>query len=233
MKKTNRASIQISLFWESKYASHEEKIYFDKVDFWRDIFPGNMCEKTMDLEEGESFVEHFDEGIIVEPYEDKKIFNIKYKYLKKAFLNVNGGNFFLGRFYQQGMAWTIFNCFKGNVQPFRLIDIKDDIMVVDTNHPLAKYPISVETMFVEKLFDKEERGGECNHIVEITTKNGPGFQAQHPNTNTDFYNSYPFSRVKEENDSIFYNKPRFINHLDDLAIQNVKFLYSKYLKKKN
>ena len=231
MKKTNRASVELSLFWKSKYGSHEEKIFLDKVDFWRDIFPGNMREKTMVLEEGEFFVENFEEGKIVEPYNDKNIFALKEKSLKKAFININGGNLFLGRFYRQGDAWTIFNCFKGNREPFRLIDVKDGIMIVDTNHPLAKYPISIKAKFVQKLFDKEERGGECNHIAEISTKNGPGFQVPHLNTNTDFYNSYPFQRVKEGKDSIFYSKPRFINHLDDSAIKNVKSLYSKYLKK--
>jgi len=102
-------------------------------------------------------------------------------------------------------------------------------MIADKNHPLAKFPLSIEIKIIEKLIDREERGGECNHIAEIITKDGPGFQIPHPHATTDFYNSYPFPRINNEKDNIFYNQPRFVNHLDDFAIKKVKSIFSKFL----
>ena len=98
-------------------------------------------------------------------------------------------------------------------------------MVADLNHPLAKFPLSIEVKVIEKLIDREERGGECNHIPEIITKDGPGFQIPHHHTATDFYNSYPFSKINDEKDINFYDMPRFVNHLDDYAIKKVSEHY--------
>jgi len=221
--------MEFTLFWESEYATHEELFFLERIDTWRDIFPGEMVDTVKSLEEGDIYKEFFESGVIVAPYKENNIF----KFSKKSFQGINfdnkNNNFFIGRFYQQGIAWKIFNCFKGNREPFRIIEINDDFMIADINHPLAKFPLSVEVKIIEKLIDREERGGECNHIAEIITKDGPGFQIPHPHKTTDFYNSYPFTKINNEKDTIFYNQPRFVNHLDDFAIKKVKSIFSRFL----
>ena len=42
MQRANRASIEFSLTWKSGRARHCERLYVPTVDFWRDIFPGEL-----------------------------------------------------------------------------------------------------------------------------------------------------------------------------------------------
>ena len=100
-------------------------------------------------------------------------------------------------------------------------------MVGDTNHPLSNYPLTLEAKLLEKLATPEERGGSSNDIADMLTSNGPGMQPPYPGTATNFYSTYPFKRMNDEDDNIFYSSPRMVNHLDDMAISQIKSIYSK------
>nr|VFJ94944.1 MAG: Methyltransferase domain-containing protein [Candidatus Kentron sp. H]VFJ95889.1 MAG: Methyltransferase domain-containing protein [Candidatus Kentron sp. H]VFK01940.1 MAG: Methyltransferase domain-containing protein [Candidatus Kentron sp. H] len=228
MERANRASIEFSLSWVSEYARHVDRYFAEKVDFWRDIFPGTMEQNISALRAGETCRETFDSGILVPAHEDGKIFRIK----GETFETNQGGQTITprrGRFYPQGFAWSALGCYKGNFTPFRLIDIVGEAMLVDTNHPLARYPLILEAKYVEKLGAIEQHGGTCNHIAEMVTNQGPGMQIPHPDATTDFYASYPFPRINEGDDTIFYQLPRIVNHLDNAAIGQVETLYSRCL----
>jgi SAM-dependent methyltransferase len=80
---------------------------------------------------------------------------------------------------------------------------------------------------VRSKFD--ERGGTCNAWLE-TAADGPGMQVRWNDNQTDFFSDNPFARADESDDSIFYNKPRFVQHLDETAIGNVTFIYGEVLK---
>jgi hypothetical protein len=49
-----RAAIEFSVHWESRYAIHNDRSHIDKIDFWRDIFPGSMGEALQKLDIGQS-----------------------------------------------------------------------------------------------------------------------------------------------------------------------------------
>ena len=43
--RSKHASLEMSLQWESADASHCERQFFERVNFWRDVFPGNLAEQ--------------------------------------------------------------------------------------------------------------------------------------------------------------------------------------------
>ena len=228
MPSANRASIEFSLNWQSQYANHRDRYFASKVDFWRDIFPGTMEQSTKALHEGESYSESFDIGVLVPQHENGKIFNFK----ENAFERTHAGRTitpFIGRFYPQVLAWEALNSFKENFTPFRIVNMNDGVMVADTNHPLAKFPLTLEAKYIEKLGARQEHGGACNDIAELVTNSGPGMQVPDSGVSTDFYSTYPFKRANEESDANFYLIPRMINHLDNIAIKQVKSIYSRLL----
>ncbi|MDY7034468.1 MAG: methyltransferase domain-containing protein [Thermodesulfobacteriota bacterium] len=228
MEKTTSASMEFSLVWNSKQANHRDRYFIKKVNFRSDIFPGDMEQKIMALHEGETCSEDFDSGVLVPPYEDRKI--LKFKETK--FEKTQGTQTIIpriGRFYPQGFAWTALNCFQGNRIPFRVADMSNGIMVADTNHPLANYPLTLDAKCLEKLVSMKGHGRECKDITEMVTENGPGMQIPYPGIATDFYSVYPFQRKDESDDILFYKSPRLINHLDNTAIGQVKSIHSRLL----
>lgn len=228
MKQTNRVSIEFSLLWKSKYGTHKDRYFAAKIDSWRDIFPSDLKENIFKLEEKKTYKQNFKPGILTSSYKTSNIIEFKKRALEQNHKN-SKTDFCLGRFYPKGIAWSGLKCFKDDINPFRLVDMKDGIFTADTNHPLSKYPLGIKARLTERLNTFEERGGECNDIAELVTNNGPGMQIPYPDLNTDFYTSYPFKRTNEDNDSIFYQSERMVNHLDTTAINQVKDIYSQNL----
>lgn len=241
MKKSYRAAVEFSLKWKSDYAQHNDRYVASNIDFWRDIFPGTMGEHLSALSEGERCSESFNAGVLVPPFKEKQIITFK----ESCFdINQADGTFIptVGRFYPRSFAYRALNCFKGDMNPFRLVKKDKGVLAGDTNHPLAKFPLTLEAVFIERMKFFEERGGSCNYIPEMVTDNGPGMQIPYSplstadssepfssKTATDFYSIYPFKRENEDDDSIFYKSPKMVNHLDDTAISQVTAIYSKLL----
>lgn len=228
MRKSRGASIEFSMIWESEYAVHNERRFITRVNFWRDLFPGRMGEAAEALLPGERCRESFAAGRLVLPFTTDGIVRFK----EKCFESQQGYHSLLpriGRFYPQGIAWTAFGCFRGNMNPFRIIGIENDTVIADTNHPLALYPVTLEATCVERRAAFEERGGMCHDISETVTSDGPGMQVPYPGIKTDFYSVYPFRRQNENEDVFFYGVPRFVNHLDETASTLIGGIYSKAL----
>ena len=219
------ASIEFTLQWQSLYAVHRDRRYVDKVHFWRDFFPANLGSKLRCLSPGESHKQVFEPGILVEPFDPQQIKTFPSKELQNSrreeVIPVTG------KFYPQGWAWKPLNCFPQNLTPFRVIDTYKELVVVDTNHPLAKYPLTLEAKVIHKWQPSKERGGGCNDIASLLASDGPGMQLPYQWASDDFYSPYPFHRVNGEDDSLFYSKPRMVNHLDDTAIEQVKVLHGR------
>ena len=59
---------------------------------------------------------------------------------------------------------------------------------------------------------------------------GPGMQARWQSHQTEYFSGQPFSRKNEQPDGVFYENPRFTQHLDDTAIEIVRGTYGRFLK---
>lgn len=228
MKRAGRASIEFSLKWQSPVADHTDRQFAPGIDLWRDLFPGRMGQKVSDLQAGERCAESFGPGELFPPFDQRRIVSFR----ESQFGKKRGNQVVVprvGRFYPQGLAWTALNAYPQTLTPFRIIAIENDTIVADTNHPLARYSVSLETVRIENLRSAEKRGGASNDIAEKVTGGGPGMQAPHPETETDFYAGYPFARGNEADDRIFYQDPRMVHHLDQTAIENVRSIYDSLL----
>jgi len=228
MQSANRAAIEFSIKWQSPYANHNDRYFAGKIDFRRDIFPGNVGQHISALHTNESHKESFSAGEFVPSFKQKQIIEFKERQCEGN----RGKNTvipLLGRFYPQGYAWTALNCFPQNLNPFRIIKNDHGVLGADTNHPLSLYQLTLEAKLIEKLTFVKEFGGNFNDIAEMISTNGPGMQIPYPGSPTDFYPTYPFQRMNDADDSLFYSTPRLVNHLDSTAITKVESIYSKLL----
>ena len=102
-------------------------------------------------------------------------------------------------------------------------------MLVDLNHPLARYALKLEARILRELEAKHEHGGVSIDVPQMCTQNGPGMQARLPDTDTDFYSGNPFTRVDNQIDSAFYSMSRLVPHIDSTASQQLARIYARFL----
>jgi SAM-dependent methyltransferase len=227
-QKPGRASIAFTLSWQSAVAAHRERVFVRKINFWRDIFPGDMLDEVAALKPGENCSRQFDSGVLTAPFSASNIATCPLS----RFGKLQDGSVVTpvaGRFYPQGLAWSALGCFSGNMTPFRVVSVSDKGLLCDTNHPLANYPLRLDAECVEILAMPEERGGSCTDVAELVTQDGPGMQIPGCEGDTDFFGDYPFRRRNEQDDSAFYREPRMVEHLDSTAIGHLRELYGRLL----
>ena len=227
--KDKLAAIEFQLDWKSENAYHSDRFTAQRVNFWRDAFPSGVNEKLMNKLNGETVNLNFLPGNIVPPFSPSKEKTIKRRQFDTKFGLGNNLTPRVGRFYPKGILRDVSGIYRANLEPFRLVRVENGDLEVDLNHPLAPYEVQVKAVIRDVRPKFDERGGTSNDWIEIAA-DGPGMQARWKNRKTDFFSDNPFSRQDETDDSVFYSKPRFVQHLDDTAIENVSLVYGEFLK---
>ncbi len=105
----------------------------------------------------------------------------------------------------------------------------ENSITTDFNHPLATRSLDIDMRIMQIWDGGQEHGGRCNDIIEMLTTNGPGMQARHNATATDFYSDDAFARQDASPDDLFYASPRLVDHLDESCSQQIGELYQQLL----
>ena len=228
MDKATQVSVECSLAWNSLHARHTDRYFVEKVNFWRDIFPGSLGDQLSSAETGASVSESFHEGEVTPRFESAKVRQVGALHMRLK--NGTPVQPRPGRFYPRGLLSNVAGIYPQDKQPFRYLGSEEAGSKVDLNHPLARYPLAVEARLVSRLGGREERGGRCNDIGEMLTDNGPGLQADFPEVVTDYYSNSPFARDDEQADTLFYIMPRMVDHIDAVARSRISALYGRFLR---
>ncbi|HAO20972.1 MAG TPA: SAM-dependent methyltransferase [Desulfobacteraceae bacterium] len=226
------ATVEFQSDWKNESASHTDIFYADRINFWRDIFPPQLYKALIYRCIGDSAEIEFTPGEVIPVYDDRKLFQIRNSQFEKkirsdAFINPRPG-----RFYPKGLLKDIANVFKENIVPFRCTKVADSEIQVDFNHPLAGKAFQLRTLICDVKNKHSDRGGSLTDWIDAIT-DGPGMQARWKGQPTDFFSDDPFRRSDETPDGHFYEKPRFVNHLDDTAIAHIRNLYGRLIKPKS
>ncbi len=224
------ASVECALAWDSPHASHTDRYLFDKVDFWRDVFPNNQGDELNRLAPGDVAETSLTPGAVAGPYDSGQIKTLD---RERVALKLRSGHTVRphrGRFYPRGLAAGATDSFPGDIRPFRYLEPDSAHCALDLNHPLARFGGRFTTRVIETLEAREEHGGRCNDILHDMASNGPGLQAALADADTDFFTDSPFTRDDEFDDSAFYLQPRLVNHIDTTAIAHITALYRRFLR---
>lgn len=222
------AGIEFCLQWESDEARHADRVYIPRFDFWRDIVPGRLGSGLASVPVGGIERESFGAGELVPPYDPAEVRTVRDRDFHRRFghLTVEPR---IGRFYPRGMIAGVAGIFAGEFRPFRVIDGDGERLTVDLNHPLARYPLLLEAKIVEELPPRDQRGGSCHDVAETVTEKGPGLQALRGDLRTDFFRDYPFTRLDDNPDTLFYQMPRLVEHVDAVATREIAGIYRRLL----
>ena len=221
--------VEVSLLWEGAQASHCDRRYFDRLNSWRDYFPGDLGEQLNVAEIDQLISYKAEAGELVEAYDERQVHRIKRSQFQTT---ISPGLVITpqrGRFYPRNLVSGISSYFEGDLRPLRCLQVDDDELLVDLNHPLARYALTLEARLLKELETKQEHGGASIDIPQMCTQNGPGMQACLPDTDTDFYSADPFARLDSGADSEFYSMSRLLPHIDSTASQQLARIYARFL----
>jgi SAM-dependent methyltransferase len=219
------ANVDFSLIWRSEKAGHIDRLFVPGIDFRCDSLPGKMAETLQQLQPGEFFSQAFPAGELVEPRKSSGIREIPLDGFNR---NYNKLNLMprMGRFYPKAVVAGVTGDMPGDIHPFRVIEVGDESLTIDLNHPLASNPLKIEATLVERISGHRQHGDPCRDIAGILTGKGPGMQAR--NGRGPGY-AFPLGRADENEDRLFYAMPRMIHHIDAKAVGILRSIYRRHV----
>lgn len=216
LNKYSRATVEFSITWQKDGIEHQDCLWTDQVNLWRDCFPRQLSAALIGKGEGEETRVRIGAGEIPATHHQNRI------------VELSQGNFYApahpgqplravsGRFYPQGFLHGVDNVFQVATAPARCV-LGGEKPRFDLNHPLAGHDLELTAKVIRINQSGVERGGRCEDWLERICDNGPGMQARHGDLATDFFSADGRVRQDDSPDSAFYLRPRMVQHLDSTA----------------
>ncbi len=216
--------------WKSTDAYHHEMYLAGNVNVWRDYLPSDVKTMLLGKETGDQIQLEANPGSLLDNFDGSRMMRVdKRKFNPKEVFPEQKTHPRPGRFYPQGVLRGIPGIFRANVQPFRCVGVQNGTLAVDLNHPLAGKKATLTATVGKVDSKKTERGGaSIDWVAQLA--NGPGMQARWNSIPTDYFSDDPYTRSDETSDRLFYQQPRFVDHLDQTAISIVADVYGRLLK---
>ena len=220
--------LMLHLKWKSDSASHTDVYHAGGVNIWRDYIPEAVLAAIDGRRTGEMIDIHVKPEDLVPASKDGNLFEVSRSQFGNPFTKRPAAEPELGRFYPKGLLKDVNRVFAANRQPFRCVHLNNGHMTVDFNHPLAGRDLSLSTLIGNIAPKKVERGGTSVDWLATLT-DGPGMQARWRDKPSSFFSHEAFIRLDSEADTRFYQEPRFVQHIDDTAIEIVKATYGRFV----
>jgi len=212
--------------WESAHAAHVERYLAREVSFVRDILPLGLKSRMRGLGPGDSVELALDPSEIP-GFKPGKVLDMPIARFKAPFIHNRKLKPRLGRFYPQHLIVDVPGTRPDSDAPFRVVDTDKTGFKADLNHPMAGRDVRVKATVMD-IRPPSGKTGTLRRWSDILF-NGPGMQAQLPDTPTDFFSEEPFARADESDDARFYTRPRPVAHLDSQAMENLTATYAALL----
>ena len=108
MQRTELASADCFVQWHSADAMHTDRQFFGKIDFWRDILPGNLAQQLLDSGPGVGVEVELAPGECIPAADAGAVQAVQKRAVGTAFGIRRLPGPFKGRFYPRGLLQVIF-----------------------------------------------------------------------------------------------------------------------------
>ena len=217
MRHSRQAGAEFFMRWDSDDGRHTDHRYFTAVDFARDRFPANLGTRFQAVRPGITLecvvtAQELIPGGSTDPY-----IELPRQALDRTFAILGVPGPFRGRFYPR--SWladfaSIEGISRGDMRPFRIVDLDDETILGDFNHPLAGRTLTVGGNIQQRLDAAERHNEDGKNIVAAIARHGPGMQCRPAEGTVDFVHADAFARGNASADSEFYREPRLVQHVD-------------------
>ncbi|MGD2064597.1 MAG: class I SAM-dependent methyltransferase [Nitrospirota bacterium] len=225
-----QVALDLTLRWQSAHARHQDRLHLARFNVWRDLdlLPPVLQEEVLGRRLGHRASHRFAPGALLPEWCEQQLLRASIAAFDTRFLPCRWLEPRLGRFYPKGILAGIDGSFRQDATPIRLVARTADDLVFDANHPLARCDVEVRTAVRGMRAAPNEHGGRCQEaIAELAT--GPGMQVPYGELTTNFFADDPFVRRDPRPDGGYYRIPRWVNHLDAAALEQVGRLYERLL----
>ncbi len=222
------ATMDFRVSWEHDGIRHTDCQHAQRVNFWRDILPAGLKEAMAKQPGVRSVALQFKPGQALPAVTPAGVYRVQRADVEKrrfAGIEIEPR---CGRFYPRGILRGVPGVFRENIQPFRCTGIETEWFSADFNHPLSGKNLVLEVSIQDPRTKFEEHGGTTVDWLE-TALTGPGMQARANGGPTQFFGDRPFARADENEDGMFYERPRLVNHIDGAAIGVVAGIYGRLI----
>jgi SAM-dependent methyltransferase len=224
-------SVELAISWSDKSATYNDRYFIIKSNFWRDVYPARLDYQIKRAEINKPLTINYKAGEFLEDqYQQSNLKTIpKYKFNRdtRGMLPIIPA---VGRFYPRGLIEGVAGCFKEDQRAFRMLNITENSLDIDLNHPLAKFPLQISATITDIFDGHRQNGGRCNDVVELLTNEGQGLQTLLESGSSDYFSAMPFTRLIENDDAEFYAKIEAKDPVDLTAIAELQEFYSPSLK---
>ncbi|MCG8489878.1 MAG: class I SAM-dependent methyltransferase [Chromatiales bacterium] len=226
------ASVTLTAHWSDTQASHEERLHVEKFSIWReaDMLPTPIGRHLAGRQQGDLLEATIQPGDILENWHSARQIVTKpasFDRHHRPGLEVSPR---LGRFYPQGFFKGVAGIYSEAAEPARIIELSDNRLKVDLNHPLARTPIHLQLAIDKILSGYDRRGGRCDNPLDELLKFAGLAAPLESGEDTDFGDdANGLRRMDDRPDQTFYTTPRLIQHLDSLARQQINTLYRRLI----
>jgi SAM-dependent methyltransferase len=226
------AAMTFSLEWFDGRANHEDQMHFERFSVWReaDFLPVDIGSRIPGMHAGDGLQASVPAGELTGSWDRGRLFTANSSGFDSQYRRGLQVIPRCGRFYPQGFFHGCHGIVRESLGPARIAALDSQIMEVDLNHPLAKFPLQVQCRLNRVLPGSDQRGGRCTSPLD-SLLGYPGLAAPLENgLPTDFGdNGNGMSRMDERDDIVFYKNPRLVQHLDERALETVSTLYRRVL----
>lgn len=222
------AAMDFRVSWELDGIRHTDCRHAQRVNFWRDLLPAGLCETVARQPGVRSVALRFQPGQALPHKNPAAVYRVRRTEVEKRWLSGTEIEPRYGRFYPRGILRGVPGVFRENIQPFRCIGLETEWLDADFNHPMAGKAFSLEVAIQDLRPKFEEHGGATIDWLE-TVLAGPGMQVRANGGPTHFFGDRSFARTDENEDGVFYDRPRLVNHIDDAAIRVISELYGRLI----
>lgn len=232
INESSRATVAFTLEWTSDRTRHEEYLWADPVNFWRDVLDPSLTRELM----GKTVGDRAEVAIAADrspfPHDPRKRLLIRPGQFQGR--NSQGAPLrpLPGRFYPQGLLRGVGGVYQVSTSPCRFLGTDGADLAFDLNHPLAGRDLLLRAEVIALHPQQQnERGGRCEDWLERIASDGPGMQARSAGSATAFFTSGgPFSRNDPQPDALFYGQPRLVHHLDSTARSAIGRRYAELIR---
>jgi SAM-dependent methyltransferase len=225
------AHIAFQADWQSDQGRHSEILHVEKFNVWRDmdLLPDTLARGLLGQPVGGQVeTAEVSAGTLVGDWQASRHYRLPAEQFVGKQVDGSALQPHAGRFYPQGMLYGAGDVFQGNMQPMRMLNVNEETVEVDLNHPISRHALKLSARVVDLQSTDDERGGRCSEVVNDLLR-GPGMQIRHADRPTDFLVNGALKRVDENVDAVFYSIPRMVQHLDSRCLQALEALHGRIL----
>lgn len=225
------ASATFNLKWTESDVVHEDRLHFEKFSAWRDIdtLPAAMANLLIGSVAGDVLEATAPAGDWVPGWSEGQSFRLPVHAFDGQVVAGHSLAPACGRFYPRGFFHGYAHIVREETVPARITALDENALVLDLNHPLARFPLAV-SLTIEAVHDEIDlRGGRCNNCIDELLHH-PGLAARLADgRDTTFIGAAALERMDDTPDSAFYSLPRPVQHLDARALETVEALYAQLI----